>query len=83
MSSTSIFNEAAFREILLPSSDKVNDKKENLTTKWVAEAWDKNKKKPYTKKHSFLKYGLPNNLDKNKDDQSKLEELKITQCLPH
>ena len=38
-------------------------KRRILTTKWVADASEKIRKQPDMIKHSFLKYGLSNNLD--------------------
>ena len=47
-------------------------KKQILTTKWVANAWEKIKKQPDMIKHSFSKCGLSTNLDGTEDDQIKI-----------
>ena len=50
-------------------------KRRILTTKWVADAWEKIKKEPDKIKYSFLKYGLSNNLSGTEDDKMKISGI--------
>ena len=46
-----------------------------LTTKWVAESWEKTKPDKEMIRHSFLKCGLSNALDRSEDHEVHMKDI--------